>query len=554
MREQYQKDPDFRRRADDAVRHVVAEKVRLYDHLQLSQVIVDPAKATAAAGQGGEAMRSLAEDALTLIQPPSVDELRARLPRGPVTPDRVLIVECWNDCYPYRVMPKLELQNQLLRLYGPDGKGRLRSEDVSTISFAELDTWLTSPSNPANAAAAAAVRDAGWIIFALTEYNPVGRPISGAAKRFLDSAPVDVRNKNLVAIAYNVPYHLDSTEISKLLAYFVVYNKTDAAIETGFRALYGDVTPHGHSPVSVSGIFYNVADAVQPDPQHDLPLSLFGEDPDAARDERTLPLIAGPILDRNGNPVPDGTTVSFSVTRQGSTTSVASAKTTDGIAGARVPISGRGSYSATASVGPITSKALAIEVSGAGATQVTPTSEQPLVDTPAAENRGGRDVPLLAAIIGIPAALALLAGVAGLVFVRRRTARPHPAPVMAATPVSAAATALSVEANGNAASADVPAALRVDIETRRVYVKGVEARPPLSNEQFRLLAYLYERAGKVVAREDLVLHVWPDAHAEGVSEEALDALVRRVRERIAQAGGERSYIITLRGQGFRLEA
>jgi DNA-binding response OmpR family regulator len=51
----------------------------------------------------------------------------------------------------------------------------------------------------------------------------------------------------------------------------------------------------------------------------------------------------------------------------------------------------------------------------------------------------------------------------------------------------------------------------------------------------------------------LIRHVWPEAHSEGVSEEALDALVRRVRERIAQAGGERSYIVTLRGQGFRLE-
>ena len=87
-----------------------------------------------------------------------------------------------------------------------------------------------------------------------------------------------------------------------------------------------------------------------------------------------------------------------------------------------------------------------------------------------------------------------------------------------------------------------------------MYVKGAEVRPALSGEQFRLLSYLYQRAGKVVAREELVLQVWPDAHAEGVSEEALDALVRRVRERLAQAGGERSYIVTLRGQGFRLDA
>jgi DNA-binding response OmpR family regulator len=86
-----------------------------------------------------------------------------------------------------------------------------------------------------------------------------------------------------------------------------------------------------------------------------------------------------------------------------------------------------------------------------------------------------------------------------------------------------------------------------------VYVKGVEAKPPLSNEQFRLLHYLYERSGKVIARDELIRHVWPDDHAEGVSEEALDALVRRVRERIVQAGGERSYIVTLRGQGFRME-
>ena len=84
--------------------------------------------------------------------------------------------------------------------------------------------------------------------------------------------------------------------------------------------------------------------------------------------------------------------------------------------------------------------------------------------------------------------------------------------------------------------------------------KKSATRPALSSEQFRLLSCLYERAGKVVARDELVLEVWPDAHADGVSEEALDALVRRVRERLTQGGGERSYIVTLRGQGFRLDA
>jgi DNA-binding response OmpR family regulator len=163
-----------------------------------------------------------------------------------------------------------------------------------------------------------------------------------------------------------------------------------------------------------------------------------------------------------------------------------------------------------------------------------------VVDLPVVDGGegGGNGTFVLALAIGVPSGLAAIGvGVAGVVVLRRRRrAEPALAPAVSAVAVDAP-----------------PAALRVDTETRRVYVKGAEARPPLSNEQFRLLAYLYERAGKVVPREDLVRHVWPEAHTEGVSEEALDALVRRVRERIVQAGGERSYIETLRGQGFRLE-
>ncbi len=537
MREQYASDPDFRRRADAAVRRVIAAKVKLYPKLQLGEARVDGASAAAAAGSGGDAVRALAEDALTLLQPQSVTELRARLPRGPVTPDKVLIVECWADCYPYRVMAKAELRDRLLALYGPAGKARLLSSDVSTISFGELDAWLTAPADPANAAVAQAVSDASWVILALTEYNPVGRPVSGAVKRFLDSPPIDVRNKNLIGIAYNVPYHLDSTEVSKLAAYFAVYNKTDEAVDAGFRALFGDIVPKGHAPVNVTGIFYNVADAIQPDPSQQINVAVFGQQPDDVQDARTVALVAGPIVDRNGNPVPDGTTVTFGLARTEAGVATATGLTGDGFAGAQLALSGRGAYSATARVAGVTSQPLLITVAGAA----VPTAPPDPLAPPAARDPGGGGsrALLLALALGIPAAL-MLAGGGGLAAVLyRRRSRP--------------AAAEAEPAIAPAAPASVPA-LRVDLETRHVYVNGNEVRPALSGEQFRLLSYLYERAGKVVVREELVLHVWPDAHAEGVSEEALDALVRRVRERIAQAGGERSYIVTLRGQGFRLEA
>jgi len=542
MRDQYAADPDFRRRVDEAVRHVVAAKIKLYPKLQRDQTLVDPAQAAAAAGQGADQMRALAEDALTLLQPPTVAELRARLPRGPQSPEKVLIVECWEDCYPYRVMSKNALQQQLLALYGPAGKGRLKPEDVNTISFGELDAWLSKPDDPANAAVTRAVGDASWLIFALTEYNPDGHPASGAVKRFLDVAPVDLRNKNLIGIAYNVPYHLDSTEISKLSAYFAVYNKTDAAIATGFRALFGDVAPKGHSPVNVSGVFYTVADAVQPDAAQQLNVQVFGQQPDAVKDARTVALVAGPVLDHNGEPVPDGTGVSFTLTRGGGATSSATARTTDGMAGAQLAASGPGSYSATASVGAVASAPLALTIVGG----VTP--EATAVQVAAQPSSGGGSgVPVLALAIGVPAMLVVAVAGAGGIVLQRRRRPPTPAAADADAAVEAVVAPEAPEPPAE------PAALRVDPETRRVYVRGNEARPPLSNEQFRLLLYLYERAGKVVGREELVQHVWPDAHVEGVSEEALDALVRRVRERVVQAGGERSYIVTLRGQGFRLE-
>jgi DNA-binding response OmpR family regulator len=47
--------------------------------------------------------------------------------------------------------------------------------------------------------------------------------------------------------------------------------------------------------------------------------------------------------------------------------------------------------------------------------------------------------------------------------------------------------------------------------------------------------------------------VWPEAMGEGVSEQAIDALVRRLRDRLNEIDPEHQYVITVRGHGFRLE-
>jgi beta-N-acetylhexosaminidase len=535
MRDQYATDAAFRNRADEAVRHVIAAKLKLYPDMTIEQVRVDAQRARDVAGTGEEQMRALSTAAITLIQPQTVGGLRARLPRGPLDLEKVLIVECWADCYPYRIASQSHLQEELLRLYGPEGNGRLKSEDVTTISFGDLDEWLKAPDDPAHDVTARAVGEARWIIFAMAEYNPNAFPASGAVRRFLDSPPVDVRNTNLIAIAFSGPYHLDSTEISKLTAYIAAYNKTDYAIEAAYRSLFGDLDPTGHSPVDVRGIFYSVPEVTQPDPAQDIALTVYGYDAAKVPDSGAVALVAGPVRDRNGNLVADGTTVSLTLTGAGGATHRATARTVDGVAAAALTTDGAGEYTASASVGDIAARPLTVVVEPGAA---PPAEPQPADDSSSWS-------PLLLAAIGVPAGVApLLVALLVVLWLRRRRTR-----LTRAESTAASATATSVDP----APPPPPKALNVDVDARRVYVKGVEARPPLSNEQFRLLSYLYERAGKVIGREELIRHVWPEAHSEGVSEEALDALVRRVRERIAQAGGERSYIVTLRGQGFRLE-
>ncbi|MFZ1756464.1 MAG: FHA domain-containing protein [Caldilineaceae bacterium] len=95
--------------------------------------------------------------------------------------------------------------------------------------------------------------------------------------------------------------------------------------------------------------------------------------------------------------------------------------------------------------------------------------------------------------------------------------------------------------------------LRLDIETRQVWVNNKLIDPPLSLHQYRLLHALWESGGGVVTREAIINIVWPEASGEGVSEQAIDALVRRLRERIDECDAEYRYIVTVRGHGFRLD-
>jgi DNA-binding winged helix-turn-helix (wHTH) protein len=94
--------------------------------------------------------------------------------------------------------------------------------------------------------------------------------------------------------------------------------------------------------------------------------------------------------------------------------------------------------------------------------------------------------------------------------------------------------------------------LEFEPESRQVRMRGSLISPPLSRAQFTLLALLAEQRGRVYSRDEIITAIWPDDEAEGISEAAVDALVRRTRLRLRELAPEQPYIVTVRGHGFKL--
>ena len=98
-----------------------------------------------------------------------------------------------------------------------------------------------------------------------------------------------------------------------------------------------------------------------------------------------------------------------------------------------------------------------------------------------------------------------------------------------------------------------PGRLMMDLRSRRVWVNQQLVVPPLSAQQFKLLWMLYENQGQVINRVDLITTVWGEEQSVGVSDQALDALIRRLRDRLAEMDRKHQYIDTVRGHGVRLD-
>lgn len=100
---------------------------------------------------------------------------------------------------------------------------------------------------------------------------------------------------------------------------------------------------------------------------------------------------------------------------------------------------------------------------------------------------------------------------------------------------------------GAAAAAD---RLRVDDDRREVWLGERRLDHPLSRLEFKLLSFLYARAGRVCSREEIGNAVWGPG---GFVDMMVHQLVHRVREKLGDHPEHPRYLINVPGQGYRLD-
>lgn len=357
FQEKYLTDPAFQQRVDEAVLGILRLKLRLYgDNFNLQNVLADSAELTSVLRQGGAAMLRLAQEAITLISPGPA-ELAERMPTPPGPNDRIVIFtdvreasQC-SDCPSEAYIGLTDLEERLLALYGPEGSEQIQDDRIQSFSFTDLKEFLaagperilppTPPPTPqtqeeppqegdiltpepSQAPSTAylvqtALDEADWIIFAMLDVTPEV-PHSDALQEFLKQRQDLVRNSRLVVFAYNAPYFLDTTEVSKLTAYYGLYSKTDPFIDTSVRALFQETSLRGAPPVDIASVNYLLDEVTRPDPNQVIELYVIRNGtPHAPPSEEPLELVVGDTLrlqtgviyDQNGRPVPDGTMVQF---------------------------------------------------------------------------------------------------------------------------------------------------------------------------------------------------------------------------------------------------
>lgn len=322
--QKYREDRAFAERVDASVDRILKLKSMVYKSFDI-EIVKPSLQSIQEIGKSVNVSFEVAAKSITLLNPEKKD-LSNTIPQPPNPRSNMIFFtddlefsQC-SQCKKQTLLSVDEFRKTVISLYGPDSGGLVNPSRLTSYSLNDLNSYLDSPLNRLDLDSN--ISKAEWLIFALRTPDP-NRPVSNVLHRLISERPQLVRDKKVIAFAFNTPYRLDATDISSLTAYFGVYSKLNSFVEIAARILFQEIHPLGASPVSVPGIAYDINFVTSPDPQKPIKLSIDSNEnqqpstqgqsspvPDFFIGD-SIPLKAGPILDHNGHLVPDGTVVKF---------------------------------------------------------------------------------------------------------------------------------------------------------------------------------------------------------------------------------------------------
>jgi beta-N-acetylhexosaminidase len=329
--QKYREDSTFAQRVDASVERILTLKYRLYPEFLPAAVIPEEA-GLQKVGTSQQVTYDVASRAVTLISPDRA-ELTTVLPRPPQLGERIVFITdtmSGRQCTTCGDTPSLSvdaIQAEVKRLFGPQAGGQVSPSLMTSYSFTDLWRFLNKQVDLPPIENDLMLAD--WVVFGTMDYSS-SRAESQALRQLLSERFDLVRNKRVIAFAFNAPYYLDATDISKLTAYYGLYSKTPAFAQVAALVLFQELTPSGALPVSVPGVGYDLIIATRPDPGQ--VISLVLDLPETTPEKSatltptpvptfkvgdSIPLKTGLILDTNRHTVPDGTPVRFLFTTGG---------------------------------------------------------------------------------------------------------------------------------------------------------------------------------------------------------------------------------------------
>ena len=92
----------------------------------------------------------------------------------------------------------------------------------------------------------------------------------------------------------------------------------------------------------------------------------------------------------------------------------------------------------------------------------------------------------------------------------------------------------------------------LEVDTSAGLVRVNRKMVALSPKEYLLLAFLYERRGRVCSKELIGQAVWPEYTGGGIFDYQIENLVRRLRTRIELDPANPQLLFTVRGLGYKL--